>query len=106
MDQNEMTISAYDVEIMRNEQRRIDQRHERSIRRWKSGATAVGFLAAAGAVVGVALVFWMGVRGPSAKDQLEDQQKRECIAQHGTWVKISQGTDGDYGSCIFGTVNP
>jgi len=99
-----MTISQYDVEMLRFRQKEKERKHERAVVRWKYASLAVGYAAAAVAPIGVAYIIWMGVRGPSAQQVLEDQQKKECISTHGTWVKLADGDRSAYGTCIAGEV--
>jgi hypothetical protein len=96
-----MTIDQYDLEVLRQQQQDKVRRHERALARWRYGSMVVGYVAAAGATLGLAFMLWQGVAGPSAEDQLEDGQRRECIAEHGTWVKIADGTETT-GTCLFG----
>jgi hypothetical protein len=97
---DEMTIQEYDVLVLRNQQAEAERRHRRSLNRWRHGSMAVGYLAAAAAVLGTVCRVWQAVAGPSATDVLEDRQKRECIVAHGSWLRVDTGADSTYGTCF------
>lgn len=99
---DEMTIGEYDLMVLKNEQEEKKRRHERSKHRWVYGSIAVGYIALACTIIGVSFIIWRAVAGPSATEQLEDQQKTECIQAGGTWIKIADGDRSDYGTCMMG----
>ncbi len=67
--------------------------------RWQALQTLFGGLCAALAVVGLAVVIWLGVRGPSADDLLHQEARKDCLAAGGTWLGVN-GTE-DVNSCVM-----
>lgn len=103
---SEMTITEYDQLVFKERQREAERKHERTLARWKNGAAAIGYTAAAGAVVGIVFIVWQALAGPSAGEVLENEQKQVCIAEKGTWVLLDRGADSAEGTCIFGQEGP
>jgi hypothetical protein len=108
-DNDELSISAYDVEVFRTrqkaEEKELERRHKRTIKRWTIIGGSIAALSMSAAAVGVAYIIWMGVRGPSASEVLENQQRAQCIQEHGNWIKIdTTDDDSSYaeGVCWFG----
>jgi hypothetical protein len=98
---DDMTIAAYDVEVLREQQREAERRHARALARWRYSAMAVGYVAAAAAVVAVVWIIWQGVAGPSATEQFEDRQKIACIEAGGSWLRVGDPDRGnEYGTCF------
>lgn len=102
---SEMTLTQYDVEMLHARERAAVRKHERSIQRWKSMAAAVGYVTFASMVIGVAFIIWKGVEGPSAIEQLRDDQQTACVEARGNWLPIGGGrnTKSTY-TCLFGEV--
>lgn len=104
----EMTISAYDVEVMRNREKRLEEKHSRSLNRWKQGSAAVGYVSLAGGVIGTVVgslfLIWQANAGPSAEEELEQEVRIECTKVGGTWINVSSPeAASEYGTC-FGPV--
>lgn len=98
----EAFVHQYDLREQEERHLERKRKHERTMERLQTTGIAIGFLALAAAVIGVAYIIWLGVRGPSADDAAEERLKSECIAQHGTWIKVADGPDDTYGACMFG----
>lgn len=107
----DMTISAYDVEVMRNREKRLVEKHERSLNRWKQASAAVGYLALAGGVVGTVVggifMIWQASAGPSAEEELEQEIRIECTKAGGTWIEVSSSPESasGYGTCFGPPIN-
>ena len=99
----EMTISEYDMAVFHESKAEATRKHQRSIQRMKSTAAATGWIALAAAVISVAYIVWLAVRGPSANAIIEQEARSECVAAGGTWLKLYTGADsaGD-GTCVIG----
>lgn len=95
-------VAQYDLREQEEKFRTSQRKHDRVMKRWSVFGGTLASIAAAAAVVGLAIVIWLGVRGPSADDEIQRQLKSECIAEHGTWIKVADGPDSTYGSCMFG----
>ena len=54
----------------------------------------VCILAVVAIIAGIGFAIFKGTAGPSAKQQLEDKWRTQCVQAHGTWIP-KVGTDGD-----------
>lgn len=108
-----MTIDEYDVAVfksqeaekLRHHQAVEDEkkrRHVRSVERLKTIGVVFGSVAGAAAVVGIAFIVWLGVRGPSADAVLEQEVKLECTKAGGTWLDVSAGSSDTTSGTCFG----
>jgi len=98
----ELTISAYDVEVMRNREAEKKRKHERAMERWRTFASIGIAVAVMAGICGAIYLLWQANAGPSASEQEETKVRIACINAGGTWAKVSSSST-DYGTC-FGPI--
>lgn len=107
----EPTVSQFDLEDQK-ERHRVAEREfqakqaaaaeKAKTRRVRTKYTAYSFIAlvAACAIVAFIYLMWQANKGPSAKDQLQQQEMSACIAKGGTWTFLGGGSESNK-TCVF-----
>lgn len=110
---SEMTISEYDLEVLRVEQRKAEleradrlaaanRAHDRSINRWRTGGWVAGVGAVVAGICFISTVIHDGVSGPSEEDKSNERIRVTCIENGGNAVMVEDGTANGRLTCIMG----
>jgi hypothetical protein len=104
------TVTQFDIEDQRERHRvaewdrqQVTRREQEKHERRKLRINVVMYVLIT-AVVATACVFlfhqwWLAVRGPSAKDTLNQEVQLACVNKGGTWTTIGDGSTSS--TCVF-----
>lgn len=99
----DMTIPAYDVEVLRNSEAEKKRRHERTVKRWETFGIVGGFAVFGAVIVALVYIWWQAMAGPSAAEQRQKEVQIVCTERGGTWLDVSQPDSAEEGAC-FGSL--
>lgn len=90
--QDRLSAERYKVEV-EAKTRQYEARMKLKRDRWYVIGWVSGGLILAVFILALGLLIWQGNKGPSAKDQLQQQKYEQCVANHGSWIPNISGSD-------------